>query len=108
MGSYFQDNPPTAEELAEWRKDLAAAWPYTEDDPEPLYFDWIPDPARSDATDAMYLLKASGNWTEADERIAFDPSKPPPRPLEELGRNTMPVSNAGWKAQSLCKAFSRQ
>ena len=84
MGSYFQDNPPTAEELAEWRKDLAAAWPYTEDDPEPLYFDWIPDPARSDATDAMYLLKASGNWTEADERIAFDPSKPPPRPLEEL------------------------
>ena len=84
MGSYFQDNPPTAEDLAEWRKDLAAAWPYTEDDPEPLYFDWIPDPARSDATDAMYLLKASGNWTEADERIAFDPSKPPPRPLEEL------------------------
>ena len=84
MGSYFQDNPPTAEELAEWRADLAAAWPYTEDDPEPSYFDWIPDPARSDATIAMELLKASGNWTEEDERIAFDPSKPPPRPFEEL------------------------
>lgn len=33
---------------------------------------------------AMELLKESGNWTEEDERIAFDPSKPPPRPLEEL------------------------
>ena len=84
MGSYFKHHPPTAEQLAEWRADLAAVWPYTEDDPEPSYFDWIPDPARSDATDAMYLLKASGNWTEEDERIAFDPSKPPPRPFEEL------------------------
>lgn len=108
MGSYFQDNPPTAEELAEWRKDLAAAWPYTEDDPEPLYFDWIPDPARSDATDAMYLLKASGNWTEADERIAFVPANRRPGRWRSWRRNTMPVSNAGWKAQSLCKAFSRQ
>ncbi len=84
MDSYFKNNPPTEEELAEWRADIAAAWPYTEDDPEPLYFDWIADPARSDATMSMDLLKASGNWTEEDERIAFDPSKPPPRPLEEL------------------------
>ena len=37
MGSYFQDNPPTPEEIA-----------------------------------------------KEDERIAFDPSKPPPRPLAEL------------------------
>ena len=36
------------------------------------------------ATDSIYLLKATGNWTEEDERIAFDPSKPPPRPLAEL------------------------
>ena len=37
-----------------------------------------------EATDSIYLLKATGNWTEEDERIAFDPSKPPPRPLAEL------------------------
>lgn len=84
MDSYFRDNPPTQEALARWRRKLAAAWPYTEDDPEPSYFDWIPDPARSDATLAMELLKESGNWTEEDEKIAFDPSKPPPRPFEEL------------------------
>ena len=35
-------------------------------------------------TDSIYLLKATGNWTEEDELIAFDPSKPPPRPLAEL------------------------
>lgn len=84
MDSYFRDNPPSQEDLERWRRKLAAAWPYTEDDPEPPYFDWIADPARSDATMAMELLKESGNWTEEDERIAFDPSKPPPRPLEEL------------------------
>lgn len=84
MDSYFQKNPPTEEELSRWRSDLAKAWPYTEDDPEPDYFDWIADPDRDDATNAMYLLKASGNWTPEDERIAFDPSKPPPRPLAEL------------------------
>lgn len=84
MESYFRENPPTEEELARWRKDIAKAWPYTEDDPEPGYFDWIADPDRHDATLAMQFLKDSDNWTEEDERIAFDPSKPPPRPLAEL------------------------
>ena len=84
MDSYFQKNPPTDEDLSRWRSAIAKAWPYTEDDPEPGYFDWIADPDRHDATRAVYLLKASGNWTEDDERIAFDPSKPPPRPLAEL------------------------
>lgn len=84
MGSYFQDNPPTPEEIAKWRADLTRGWPYTEDDPEPDFFDWTPDPDRSATTDSIYLLKATGNWTAEDERIAFDPSKPPPRPLAEL------------------------
>ena len=83
-GSYFQDNPPTPEEIAKWRADLTRGWPYTEDDPEPDFFDWTPDPDRSATTDSIYLLKATGNWTAEDERIAFDPSKPPPRPLAEL------------------------
>ena len=74
MGSYFQDNPPTPEEIAKWRADLT----------EPDFFDWTPDPDRSATTDSIYLLKATGNWTAEDERIAFDPSKPPPRPLAEL------------------------
>jgi hypothetical protein len=84
MGSYFQDNPPTPEEIAKWRADLTRGWPYTEDDPEPDFFDWTPDPDRSATTDSIYLLKATGNWTAEDERIAFDPNKPPPRPLAEL------------------------
>ena len=84
MGSYFQDNPPTPEEIAKWRADLTRGWPYTEDDPEPDFFDWTPDPDRSATTDSIYLLKATGNWTAEDERIAFDHSKPPPRPLAEL------------------------
>ncbi len=84
MGSYFQDNPPTPEEIAKWRADLTRGWPYTEDDPEPDFFDWTPDPDRSATTDSIYLLKETGNWTAEDERIAFDPSKPPPRPLAEL------------------------
>ena len=69
---------------AGWRADLTRGWPYTEDDPEPDFFDWTPDPDRSATTDSIYLLKATGNWTEEDERVAFDPSKPPPRPLAEL------------------------
>jgi len=73
MGSYFQDNPPTPEEIAKWRADLTRGWPYTEDDPEPDFFDWTPDPDRSATTDSIYLLKETGN-----------PSKPPPRPLAEL------------------------
>jgi len=95
MGSYFQDNPPTAEELAEWRRDLTLAWPYTEDDPEPEYFDWIPDPARCITTDAIRLLKASGNWTEEDERIAFDPSKPLPGHWKSWRRNIAPALSTG-------------
>ena len=84
MDSHFRDNPPTPEEIAKWRADLTRGWPYTEDDPEPDFFDWTPDPDRSATTDSIYLLKATGNWTEEDELIAFDPSKPPPRPLAEL------------------------
>ena len=84
MDSYFRDNPPTPEEIAKWRADLTRGWPYTEDDPEPDFFYWTPDPDRSATTDSIYLLKATGNWTEEDERVAFDPSKPPPRPLAEL------------------------
>ena len=84
MDSHFQDKEPSAEQLRRWREAIAAAWPYTDEDPEPFYFDWIPDPPRSDATWAMQMLKASGNWTEADERVACDPGKPPPRPLAEL------------------------
>ena len=56
MGSYFQDNPPTPEEIAKWRADLTRGWPYTEDDPEPDFFDWTPDPDRSATTDSIYLL----------------------------------------------------
>ena len=91
MGSYFQDNPPTPEEIAKWRADLTRGWPYTEDDPEPDFFDWTPDPDRSATTDSIYLLKATGNWTAEDERIAFDPSKPPPRPLAYSQKNA-----EGW------------
>lgn len=73
MDSTFRDNPPSPEKVASWREDIAKARPYTDDDPEPFYFDWIPDQARSDATDSMELLKAAGLWTEEDERIAFGP-----------------------------------
>lgn len=73
MGSYFQRNPPSEEEVAEWRKEIAAARPYTDDDPEPFYFDYIENPPRTYATVAMELLKAAGLWTEEDERIAFGP-----------------------------------
>ena len=90
MDSYFRDNPPTPEEIAKWRADLTRGWPYTEDDPEPDFFDWTPDPDRSATTDSIYLLKATGNWTEEDERVAFDPSKPPPRPLAELDKAAVP------------------
>lgn len=71
MDSYSQNNPPSEERVKRWREEIAAARPYTDDDPEPFYFDFMPDPARSDATDAMYLLKAAGLWTEEDERVAF-------------------------------------
>lgn len=83
MGSYFQDNPPTPEEIAKWRADLTRGWPYTEVIPSRI-FRLDTDPDRSATTDSIYLLKATGNWTAEDERIAFDPSKPPPRPLAEL------------------------
>lgn len=63
----------TKESVARWRKKIALARPYTESDPEPGYFDYIENPARSDATEAMELLKAAGLWTEEDERIAFGP-----------------------------------
>lgn len=88
MGSYFQRNPPSAERVAEWRKDIAAARPYTDDDPEPFYFDYTENPARSDATDAMELLKAAGLWTEEDERIAFGPHEPQENPG---GAHDLPV-----------------
>ena len=73
MDSAFRDNPATPKEIERWRGNIAKARPYTDDDPEPCYFDWIPDPARSNATVAMELLKAAGLWTEEDERIAFGP-----------------------------------
>lgn len=73
MGSTFRDNSPTPEEIESWREDLTRARPYTEDDPEPVYFDYIEDEARSEATASMRLLKAFGLWTEEDERIAFGP-----------------------------------
>lgn len=57
------------------RQEIVAARPYT-DDPEPFYFDFTPDPVRSDATDAMEFLKAAGLWTEEDERVAFGPHGP--------------------------------
>ena len=53
MDSYFRDNPPTPEEIAKWRADLTRGWPYTEDDPEPDFFDWTPDPDRSATTDSI-------------------------------------------------------
>lgn len=73
MDSTFLDNPPTPEEIASWREDLVKARPYTDDDPEPVYFDYIEDVDRSEATSSMRLLKAYGLWTEEDERIAFGP-----------------------------------
>ena len=73
MDSAFRDNPATPKEIERWRGHIAKARPYTDDDPEPCYFDWIPDPARSNATVAMELLKAAGLWTEEDEHIAFGP-----------------------------------
>lgn len=59
-----------------YREDIAAARPYTDDDPEVFYFDYIPDEARSMATMAMEQLKAAGLWTEEDERVAFGPHGP--------------------------------
>lgn len=61
----------SAEKAARYREYLKKARPYTQDDPEPIYFDYIEDEARSDATAAVELLKAAGLWTEEDERIAF-------------------------------------
>lgn len=80
MDSHFRRNPPSEEQVTRWRKDIAAARPYTDDDPEPFYFDYVPDWPRSDATDAMFLLKAAGLWTEEDERIAFGPHEPQGNP----------------------------
>ena len=73
MDSCFLDEPATEEEINRWRKQIETARPYTDDDPEPFYFDYTPDWPRSQATMAMELLKAAGLWTEEDERIAFGP-----------------------------------
>ena len=105
MGSYFQDNPPTPEEIAKWRADLTRGWPYTEDDPEPDFFDWTPDPDRSATTDSIYLLKATGNWTEEDERIAFDPSKPPPRTTPSSKNCSKKQSPFKHCINAICTAF---
>lgn len=63
MDSAFRDNPATPKEIERWRGNIAKARPYTDDDPEPCYFDWIPDPARSNATVAIadiYANKTAG------------------------------------------------
>lgn len=70
----------TDEEVRRYREDLKKARPYTEDDPEPGWFDWIEDNDRTDATAAMDLLKAAELWTAEDEAVAFGPH--PPRPAE--------------------------
>lgn len=71
----------TDEEAVFYRKQLKLARPYTEDDPEPDWFDWIEDRDRSNATRAVRLLKAAGLWTAEDEKVAFGPH--PPRPQEK-------------------------
>lgn len=63
----------TDEEIAHCRRLIKKGRPYTQDDPEPCYFDWIEDDDRSDATAAAKLLIAAGVWTAEDERIAFGP-----------------------------------
>lgn len=66
----------TDEEARRYREDLKKARPYTKDDPEPFYWDWIPNEDRTDATAAMDLLKAAGLWTAEDEAVAFGPHPP--------------------------------
>lgn len=78
----------TDEKAQFYRGFIAAAKPYTDDDPEPSYFDYIPNEARTDATVAMELLKAAGLWTEEDERIAFGPHAPRENPG---GAHDLPV-----------------
>lgn len=65
------------EKVQRWRKQIAAARPYTEEDPEPDYWDWIADDARTDATIAMGLLQTAGLWTAEDEAVAFGPHPAP-------------------------------
>lgn len=72
------------EKVQRWREKIRKARPYTEDDPEPAYFDWCEDYDRSEATDAMELLQAAGLWTAEDEAVAFGPH-PAPEGAEPAG-----------------------
>lgn len=67
----------TDEQIQLYRSDIKKAKPYTADDPEPDYWDWIADDSRNSATIAMNLLKAAGLWTAEDEAVAFGPHPAP-------------------------------
>ena len=57
----------------EFYKDRAfAAKPYTEDDPEPYYYDECADYKRINAAMAIRWLKRRGLRTEEDEKRAFE------------------------------------